>query len=52
VCGNVFVLMRQVGAAVEFQYISNIYEPQLTKMKSPEIAAPPEHWVIIPPLYS
>jgi hypothetical protein len=38
VCGNGFVLMRRLVDRVEFVYVQSSYEPQLTKMKSPEIA--------------
>ena len=52
ICMNGFVVMRLVGGQVEFQYVPNAYEPQLTKMKSPEISVLPEHWILIPPLNS
>lgn len=49
VCGNGFVLMRELANQIEFQYVPTAFEPQLTLMKSPEITSPPDHWIVIPP---
>ena len=41
--------MREVGGFMEFSYLSDVYEPQLIKMKNaPELTQKPAHWVTVP----